>query len=105
MRELHTSIEIDSAPEPPGSRAMTFKPTVLEAEPQRELRWLGDLFLPRLFDGEHSLRIEPIGGDRVRFVQAERFLGALVPLLGGTLEATRRGFEAMNEALKRRAER
>ena len=28
---------------PPGGRAMTFKPKVLTAEPNRELRWLGHL--------------------------------------------------------------
>jgi hypothetical protein len=90
--------------EPPGGRAMSFRPRVLEAEPERELRWLGRLFLPALFDGEHSFRIEPIAERRVRFVQSERFDGVLVPLFGGTLEKTQRGFEAMNEALKRRAE-
>jgi hypothetical protein len=90
--------------EPPGGRAMTFKPTVLEAEPERELRWLGHLVLPRVFDGEHSFQIESIGNARVRFVQAERFTGALVPLFGKTLEQTRHGFEQMNQALKRRAE-
>jgi hypothetical protein len=61
--------------------------------------------VPRIFDGEHSFQIEQIGEGRVRFVQAERFTGALVPLVGRTLEPTRRGFEAMSEALKRRAER
>jgi hypothetical protein len=91
--------------QPPGGRGLSFKPTVLEAEPGRELRWLGHLLVPRLFDGEHSFRIEQIGEGRVRFVQSERFTGALVRLLGRTLEPTRRGFEAMNEALKRRAER
>jgi len=89
--------------EPPGGRAMTFKPTVLEAEPERELRWLGRVLLPRIFDGEHSLRIEPADG-HVRFVQSERFNGLLVPLFGMTLEQTRQGFVQMNEALKRRAE-
>jgi hypothetical protein len=89
--------------EPPGGRAMTFKPTVLEAEPERELRWLGRVLLPGIFDGEHSLRIEPADG-RVRFVQSERFNGLLVPLFGKTLEQTRQGFVQMNEALKRRAE-
>jgi hypothetical protein len=89
--------------EPPGGRRMTFKPTVLAAEPARELRWVGRLLLPRIFDGEHSFRIEP-GDDRVRFVQSERFTGALVPLFGKTLEQTRRGFEQMNQALKSRAE-
>ena len=90
--------------EPPGGRAMRFKPTVLEAAPRQELRWLGRVLVPGLFDGEHSLRIEPIDDSRVRFVQAERFTGVLVPLFGKSLEKTERGFTAMNEALKRRAE-
>ncbi len=47
--------------QPPGLKAMTFRPVVLKAEPERELRWLGRLFLPRLFDGEHSFAIEPLG--------------------------------------------
>jgi hypothetical protein len=105
-------IEGDAAPgsklevriEPPGGRAMTFKPTVLEVAPGQELRWLGRVLAPGLFDGEHSLRIEPIDDSRVRFVQAERFTGVLVPVLGKSLEKTQRGFTAMNEALKRRAE-
>jgi len=90
--------------EPPGGRAMSFKPIVLEAAPRQELRWLGRVLVPGLFDGEHSLRIEPIDDSRVRFVQAERFTGVLVPLFGKSLEKTERGFTAMNEALKRRAE-
>jgi hypothetical protein len=44
---------------PPDGKAMTFKSTVLNAEPNRELRWLGRVFLPRIFDGEHMLQIEP----------------------------------------------
>lgn len=90
--------------EPPGGRAMTFKPTVLEAEPERVLRWLGRVLVPGIFDGEHELRLEPAGDTRVRFLQSERFGGVLVPLFGKTLEQTRRGFDAMNEALKARAE-
>jgi hypothetical protein len=90
--------------EPPGGRGMTFKPTVLVDEPGCELRWRGRLLLPGIFDGEHILRIEPLGDGRVRFEQAERFRGLLVPLFGKTLEQTRRGFEEMNAALKHRAE-
>src|SRR5947208_11464185 len=98
-----TSTKLEVRIEPPGGRGMTFKPTVLRAAPNRELRWLGRLLLPRLFDGEHSLRIEPTNG-QVRFVQSERFNGVLVPLFGKTLGQTREGFVQMNEALKRRAE-
>jgi hypothetical protein len=32
---------------PPDGKVMTFQPTVLNAEPNRELRWLGRVFLPR----------------------------------------------------------
>ena len=91
--------------EPPGGRAMTFKPKVLTAEPNRELRWLGHLLVPGLFDGEHSFTIQPLEDDRVRFVQREVFRGLLVPLFARSLESkTRRGFEEMNRALKGRAE-
>jgi hypothetical protein len=39
-------------------------------------------------------------------VQEERFRGLLVPLISRSLtEHTRPGFEAMNEALKRRVQR
>ena len=90
--------------EPPDSRGMTFRPTVRAVETARELRWLGRLFVPGLVDGEHRLEIEPLADGRSRFVQSERFSGVLVGLLRGTLAATERGFEQMNDALRRRAE-
>ena len=91
--------------QPSGGKAMSFQPTVLVAEPNRELRWLGHLWVPGLFDGEHSFRIEPLSDGRVRFVQKEQFRGLLVPLLTRMLDGdTRRGFEEMNRALKLRAE-
>ncbi len=89
---------------PPGARSMRFKPKVLAAEPGRELRWLGRLGLPGIFDGEHSFRLEPLPGGGTRLVQAERFRGLLVGLFGGTLEKTKAGFEQMNRALKQRTE-
>lgn len=91
--------------EPPGLRGMTFRPKVLAVERQREIRWLGRLLVPRLFDGEHQLLLEPSPENRVHFVQRERFRGGLVPFLGGTLRKTRIGFEEMNNALKIRAEK
>lgn len=101
MREGAT-LEVRIAP--PGGRAMTFRPTVRAAEPNRELRWLGRLLLPGIFDGEHSLVIEPLDGGRSRFVQSERFAGLLVGALRGMLGKTERGFEQMNDALRARAE-
>lgn len=90
---------------PSGTRGMTFTPTLLSVQPNQELRWLGRLFVPGLFDGEHSFRIEPLAENRVRFVQSERFRGLLVPFLAHSLDTdTRRGFEEMNQALKQRVE-
>jgi hypothetical protein len=102
--ELQVGAKLEVRIEPPGGRALTFKPTVRAVEAKRELRWLGRLLLPRVFDGEHSLRIEQLDGGRSRFVQSERFSGLLVGLFGGTLAKTETGFEQMNTALKTRVE-
>jgi hypothetical protein len=91
--------------QPSGSRGMVFKPTVLKAEKNRELRWLGKLFFSGLFDGEHYFRIEPMDDTRVKFIQAEVFSGILVRLFAKSLDKdTLRGFSEMNEALKKRSE-
>jgi hypothetical protein len=103
--EAKTGVRLEVRIQPSGARGMTFRPTVLKAEPNRELRWLGRLLIPGLFDGEHIFTIEPLGANRVRFVQQEIFTGLLVPLFARGLDAdTRRGFEEMNQALKVRAE-
>ena len=91
--------------QPPGGRAMTFRPTVLRVEPERHFSWRGRTLIPGLFDGEHFFELEPVGADGVRFVHGERFRGVLVPLLANTLRTTTRaGFEQMNLAVKARAE-
>ena len=91
--------------QPSGARGMSFRPTVLTVDVHRELRWIGHFLVPGLFDGEHIFTIEPVGTNRVRFVQREIFTGLLVPLFARGLDTdTRRGFEEMNQALKARAE-
>ena len=86
---------------PSGGRPMTFRPRVLVAEPARELRWLGRLGLPGLFDGEHSFRLLP-EREGTRLIHAETFCGLLVGLID--TNRFRADFIAMNEALKARAE-
>lgn len=83
---------------------MTFRPRVLVAEPARELRWLGHLLIPGLFDGEHSFVIEPTDPRSCRFHHGETFTGALVGLFSKGLDATGDGFDQMNLALKARSE-
>jgi hypothetical protein len=90
---------------PPGKRPTTFRPTVVALEHGREFRWLGHLGLPGIFDGEHGFRVAPEAAGRCRFEQFETFRGMLAgPILWLAGDATRRGFEAMNLALKARAE-
>jgi hypothetical protein len=103
--ELKEGARIEIFVQVPDYRGMRFKPRVLRVEPQRELRWLGTLPLPGLFNGEHIFRIEPAGDGRSRFLHGEKFTGLLIPFMGGVLEKTRRGYEMMNAALKARAER
>ena len=43
--------------QPSGAKGMTFKPTLLTVEKEKELRWLGKLFVSGLFDGEHFFKI------------------------------------------------
>lgn len=103
--EIREGARIEVRIEPPGGQGMTFRPTVQRVVPHGELRWLGRLWVPKLFDGEHIFELHPEDGG-TRFVQRENFSGLLVPVLGGTMEsATRRGFDAMNRALKEEAER
>jgi hypothetical protein len=102
--DLREGAKLEVRIEPPGGRAMTFKPTVLNVENERELRWLGRFLLRGLFDGEHIFRLEALGDGRTRFTQAERFSGILVRAFGSTLDKTELGFEQMNTALKAQAE-
>lgn len=54
--------------QPANRKPMTFRPTARVAEPDRELRWLGRVLLPGIFDVEHAFIIEP----RPRFGPAQR---------------------------------
>ena len=85
----------------PSGGTMRFRPRVLVADPGRELRWLGRLGLPRLFDGEHYFRLIPEAGG-TRLIQGERFRGLL--LWAMDVQQFRAGFEAGNAALKAMAE-
>jgi hypothetical protein len=93
-------------PDPRGG-TMIFTPTVLVAEKDRELRWLGRSE-GDVFNGEHRFLIEPIGNNnnKVRFTQSEKFTGSMVESLEGWLDtAIKQNFEDMNRALKQRAEK
>ena len=85
--------------QPPGGRAMTFKPWVTAVEQHHYVEWLGHLALPGIFDGRHSFTLTSMAGGRTLLQQSETFTGALIPFGGSMLARTRAGFVAMNEAL------
>jgi hypothetical protein len=91
--------------QPSGTQATTIRPTVLKAEPNHELRWIGHWLMPGLFDDEHIFTIEPLAADRVRFTQREIYTGLFAAFQVHSRNAdTRRGFREMGQALKTRAE-
>jgi hypothetical protein len=88
---------------PEHGRPMSFKPRVLVADEGAELRWIGRLLVPGIFDGEHRFVLSPLGGG-TRVVQSEKFSGLLVPLFGKTVDGTVEDFRRLNSALKDTAE-
>lgn len=89
----------------PGGREMTWRPTVTHVDEGVEIRWLGRFLFKGLFDGEQFFRLEPLEGGRTRLIHGERFSGLLTERFSRRMPSTARGFAAMNQALRRRAER
>lgn len=86
-------------------KAQTFKPEVKVLEPAKEFRWLGSLGIKGIFDGEHYFQLAEITPTQTRFIHGEHFSGILRGLILKMMgEDTHKGFEAMNEALKKRCE-
>jgi hypothetical protein len=103
--KIEAGSKLDVRIQPSGSKGLSMRPTVLKPRANYELRWIGHLFLPGLFDGEHSFTLNSSEPDQVRFIQREIFKGLLVSFFPRDLEqGTRRGFQEMNLALKVRAE-
>jgi hypothetical protein len=89
---------------PETAKEYRFRPRILRCEPEKELRWLGHLWVKGLFDGEHFFRLEP-RGERTRFIHGEDFFGILLRFSGQMFTLTTRGFVYMNQALKQRVEK
>jgi hypothetical protein len=87
--------------EPPEANGMTFKPKILAFEKYKELRWIGHLLFPGLFDGEHKFELIDNENGTTTFKQSEKFRGILVPLFKKLLDVnTTNGFNLMNQKLK-----
>lgn len=76
--------------------------TVVTLMTENRLSWRGSLAIPGLFRGKHDFIIEEAGPGTTVFRNSER-MGGLVVLFYD-FKPTEAGFEAMNQALKKRAE-
>ena len=83
---------------------MVFKPKILKYKENSELRWLGKLFIPKIFDGEHYFIVKDNLDGTTTFIHGENFSGVLIPFFTKMILDTKKNFEAMNEELKKRAE-
>lgn len=90
--------------QPVDGKAMQFKPSVLNVEKNKELRWLGKFLFKGLFDGEHYFILTDNNDGTTTLVQGEKFSGILVGLFDKMLDKTEQGFMLMNEALKQQIE-
>lgn len=93
------------SPKSTGGRQVTFTPTVTDYREGREFSWTGAFGHPWIALGDHTFRLTPRNGGGVRLDHDERIYGIaslLVWLLARRQIAT--GFDAMNRAVKQRAE-
>jgi hypothetical protein len=97
---------LDLVLQPEGAKPRRFRPRIVTFRPPKELRWRARTRLPGIFQGEHRFVVEDLGSRRSRLIHEQRVRGLAVPFLRARLEEpVRRGFDAMNLALKQVAER
>jgi hypothetical protein len=95
----------------PGGETLTVQPVVLEAEAPRELRWLWAKGFSGICDTEQCFTLVPKGENRTHVIHRITCTGLALSLPGlgaattARLETNfRQGLEAMNRALKSRAQ-
>lgn len=91
--------------QPRGEEAMTLRPTLVRVREQRELHWAERSTVPGLFAAEHRFTIEPLPKGGVRFHQTHEYRGFLASLMRRSPRPEILASNAMNAALKSRAER
>jgi hypothetical protein len=87
---------------PPDTKSMSFSPVIKSFQINKEWSWLGSLWVRGLFDGLHRFELQSNPDGSTTLIHEEQFDGILVRFIN--LDNTARGFKAMNEAIKLRAE-
>lgn len=86
----------------PGTeRVMTVKVKIVAAEPTAQLSWVSSL--PGIITGEHTFTLTPADGG-TQLVQTETYRGLLSRMSAKSISRTKASFEALNQAIKQRAE-
>lgn len=84
----------------------TFRATLTHVREPRELRWFKSWTVPGLYSAEHRFAIESLPAGGIRLHNGGQYRGAVVPMVQRRLQQIiEPAFNAMNVALKRRAER
>lgn len=103
--KIEVGQQIEVRIQPPLQKPMRFRPTIRRHQQGRELIWLGSVLIKGLFDGEHRFQLHDNRDGTCTFIQSEKFNGLLTVFFGKKFEQNiQRGFQAMNESLKTRAE-
>ena len=84
---------------PQPDKKMVFTPEVLEARINEELRWIGRVAIPGIFDEEHYFILES-HGEQTRFTHGEKFSGFALWFIN--TDQYLENFKAMNVALSNR---
>lgn len=84
-----------------------YHPKITRLEVNKELRWQGKAFLPKVFEGERIFQIASVQSEieEISFIHTEIFSGIGARFLSNKLnEDLQQGFHSMDMALKSRAE-
>ncbi len=88
-----------------GGHTIRVHPRIVAVDPGRKLAWREALLFPEIFSGEHEFELDALDQSHTRLIQSEQFRGVLVGLVWNKLSPQlSQGFNAMNQALKRRCE-
>lgn len=88
--------------EPSEGSPRRFVMRVKEVDEPAHLEWTGSRIAPFVFACRHVFELQPVDETVTRFIHRMSYSGVLAPLVD--TESRHRDFEAMNEALARRAE-
>ncbi|KNB16135.1 hypothetical protein FOXG_14596 [Fusarium oxysporum f. sp. lycopersici 4287] len=98
----HTELAVGSKQTITIENNQTYTNVVSVLQPEKELRWNGNILTPIIFDTEHWCRLEAVEDGRwTRFTQGERFSGILAPIAAaaGKLNELQEGYVRMNRDL------